>query len=267
MIENICHFIPYHKDYHSIHTINFVLETKRQEISSLKSESIYKMHYVCSGNGFIHFEDKVQALTEGDVFITYPAHPFCIESKENFSYMYISFLGSRANMIMEKLKINKNNYHFTDCQKISDFWKSGFNFNSELTDLISESILLYTFSYIGNRITSFYDKNKINSNTAMYIKKYIDDNFLNPDISLASISKEISYNKKYISSVFKKTIGIGIIEYLNTIRVQYACTLIQHGLTCVNDIAVCCGYSDPLYFSKVFKEKMGISPRDYMKSK
>ena len=54
MEQNICHFIPFHKDIHSIHTINFVLETKPQQYDRLKSESVYKMYYVCSGQGYIH---------------------------------------------------------------------------------------------------------------------------------------------------------------------------------------------------------------------
>ena len=52
-MENICHFIPYHKDYHSIHTINFVLENKQLPLTTLKSEAVYKMHYVTKGTGFL----------------------------------------------------------------------------------------------------------------------------------------------------------------------------------------------------------------------
>lgn len=263
MDMNICHFIPYHKDYHSIHTINFVLETKPQKDTSLKSQSVYKMYYVCSGSGFIHTLGKIQPLSAGDVFFTFPAAPFCIESAEDFSYMYISFLGSRAYMIMEKLKVSNHNFLFTDCAEVYDFWKKGFDIDSELTDLIRESILLYTFSFLGNKTLTFQSKNKPN-NAALLIKKYVDDNFTNVDFSLNRISNELSYNKKYISTVFKKNIGIGIVAYLNTIRIQHACTLIRQGFTSVCDIAACCGYADPQYFSKVFKGKMGVSPGVYI---
>ena len=54
MEQNICHFVPFHKDIHSIHTINFVLETMPQQYERLKLESVYKMYYVCSGQGAIH---------------------------------------------------------------------------------------------------------------------------------------------------------------------------------------------------------------------
>lgn len=72
MNQNICHFIPHHKDYQSIHTINYVLETLPQPYAPLKSQAVYKMYYVCSGSGFIHTLGKIQPLSEGDVFFTFP---------------------------------------------------------------------------------------------------------------------------------------------------------------------------------------------------
>ena len=73
MSQNICHFIPFHKDYNSIHTINFVLETEHQSHDSLKTETVYKMHYVCSGHGLLHTTGKIMPLKEGVIFFTFPA--------------------------------------------------------------------------------------------------------------------------------------------------------------------------------------------------
>lgn len=266
MRENICRFVPYHKDYHSIHTINFVFETKPQVYSVLRSESVYKMYYVCSGTGKLHVPGKSVSLMEGDVFFTFPAFRFAIESQENFTYMYISFLGSRGNMIMDKLRISTSNFVFSDCAEVGDFWYKGVDVRSEFSDLISESVLLYTFSYLGERSTETDSKNNRNSNTALIIKKYVDDNFSNIGLSLEVIGNELSYNKKYVSYVFKKYYGISLVDYLNTVRIQHACTLIEQGYTGVGDIAFCCGYSDAQYFSKVFKSRMKHSPSNYIKS-
>ena len=266
MQNNICNFIPYHKDYHSIHTITFVLETHIQKYEGLKTESVYKMHYVCGGNGILHTLGKSQPLAAGDVFFTFPATPFCIESVEDFTYCYISFLGSRCNMIMEKLKISDKNFLFHGCEEIYGLLEKGFTVNPDLTDLISESILLYTFSVLGTKLLHYSPKSDGGNNTLSVIKKYIDDNFSKTDFSLDGMATELGYNKKYLSSLFKKKMEVGIIEYLSTIRIQNACTMMQQGMTGINDIAVYCGYDDPLYFSKVFKNKTGMSPRAYIKT-
>lgn len=267
MNQNICRFIPHHKDYQSIHTINFVLETLPQPNTPLKSQSVYKMYYVCGGTGFLHTLDRCQELVRGDIFFTFPASPFCIESGENFSYMYISFLGARANMIMEKLKITKSSYLFHECGEAEAFWREGLSTAPELADLISESVLLYTFAYLGARTMAFEHRSRPGSDTALLIKKFIDDNFSDPGLTLETISTGLSYNKKYISTVFKKDLGVGVIAYLNTVRVQHACALIEQGFTSVSDIATCCGYADPQYFSKVFKAKLGCSPGAYIQSR
>ncbi len=229
MEEPICHFVPYHQDYHSIHTINYVLEIEQQPYSLPKPQSVYKMHFVCSGKGYLHTEKHTHQLSFGDMFFTFPAVPFCIESEENFAYMYISFLGSRANMIMDNLKISPQNYLFHGCQEIYEFWKKGLKAHSDMTDLISESILLYSFFFLGEKIIPLIQKNHLNDDISLKIKKYIDDNFSKPKLTLDFISKELSYSPKYISSAFKKRFNLGIIEYLNIIRIQNACTMMQQG--------------------------------------
>lgn len=263
MKQNICRFIPFHKDTYSIHTINFVLETKSQQYDRLKSESVYKMYYVCTGQGYIHTLGKITPLTQGDVFFTFPATSFAIESKENFTYMYISFVGLRGNMIMESLNIRSNNFLFHNADELQDFWEKGILESSKVMELISESVLLYTFSFLGNRLLPDNNEPKQQHNVNL-IKKYIDDHFTDHDFSLDNMSRELSYNKKYISYVFKKHFGIGIIEYLNTVRIQNACAMIEQGFTSVTDIADRCGYSDAQYFSKIFKAKMSIVPTQHI---
>lgn len=264
MEQNICHFIPFHKNHHSIHTINFVLETKQQPYERLKSESVYKMYYVCSGYGAIHTAGKITPLHHGDLFFTFPSHFFAIESIENLTYMYISFVGYRGNELMESLKISCNNFIFHDMDEIYDFWKKALLTNPKVIDLISESVLLYTFSFLGNRLLTENNTSK-QHHCIDEIKKYIDDHFSSHNFSLEAMSRELSYNKKYISYVFKKQTGTGIIEYLNTIRIQNACTMMEQGFTCVADIADRCGYSNAQYFAKIFKSKMGIAPSQHIK--
>lgn len=264
MTENICHFIPFRKEVHGLHTINFVLETKRQVYERLKSESVYKMYYVCSGQGYLHTCGAVAPLAEGDIFFTFPAAPFALESGENFTYMYISFVGLRGNQIMEDLKISSSNFLFHNGSDVRPFWEKGLSVNGNVVALMSEAVLLYTFAFLGDRLLSENREPK-QSYSIDRIKKYVDDHFSDCGFSLDAVSRELSYNKKYISTLFKKHIGIGVAEYVNTVRIQNACAMIKQGFISVGDIAEKCGYSDVHYFSKIFKTKMGIAPTEYIK--
>lgn len=266
MRDNICHFVPYRKEYDSIHTINFVLESEGKPLDKLKAESVYKIYYVNGGTGRIHTPGKITEISEGDIFFTFPAAPFCIESVEDLSYMYISFLGTRANMILDMYNIRADNFIFKDFREIEAHWTSCLGFGSGISDMSSESALLYAFACIGKRLAveDAYERNK--EETVSVVKKYIDDNFCDADISLAKIGKNVNYNEKYISSLFKSYLKIGVIDYVNTLRMQYACTLMQQGHRSIKDISNMCGYTDPNYFSRLFKKRMGVSPKEYISS-
>lgn len=262
---NICRFVPYHKDYHSVLTINFVLECQPMVYDKLKSDDMYKMYYVRSGKGRLHIPGNCESLSQGDIFFTLPSVPYCLESVEDFSFYYISYIGSRGNMIMEQLGIRRTNCIFRDCSSVLPLWEECIQSPEELTDIASECTLLYTFTYLGSRLQAGKGNTARTSDTVHKVKKYIDDNFAAPDFSCETLCAALNYNRKYISSLFKRHMHVGIIDYLNTIRIQHACTMMQQGFTSVTDIANLCGYRDPQYFSRVFKERLKVSPRTYMR--
>ena len=262
--QNICRLIPMQNHYDVIHTINFVRETKPQQYEGLVGLSVFRMHYVLTGEGTLHTPGKLQKLQKGDLFFTLPAVPFAISSGEDFQYVYISYLGGRANMIMEQLEIGSQKLVFHGMEEVEAFWVSSLNAASVMLDLRSESVLLYTFSVLGTRYLEHEESMPRSGNTMLQVKKYLDDNYADAELTLEKIGRELSYNKKYLSTAFKKEFRIGMAEYLNTIRIQHACTLMEQGFTSMKDIAQLCGYRDPLYFSRIFKKHMGISPREHM---
>jgi len=59
----------------------------------------------------------------------------------------------------------------------------------------------------------------------------------------------------------KKQMQLGFHQYVNHRRISYALRLIEEGHDSVRDIAAACGFSDALYFSKVFKKKSRRLPK------
>lgn len=258
--QNICRFIPDGSENERLHVINFVLETKGKKFVGLKNSSVYQIYYVKKGEGLLHTSGGKRPLKEGDIFFTFPSSPFEIESVRDFEYMYISYLGTRANKIHENLGINRHSCVFEGYKEAEEFWMSSIQSPKEASSLRVESVMLYTFSLLAEKILPKQHESS-SDDAVLLIKKYIDDNLTFSELSLDSISAELSYNAKYISTLFKKKMGIGISEYIATVRVQHACTLMEQGFTSIKDIASMCGFKDALYFSKVFKKKMGISPK------
>jgi len=264
--QNICRFIPREINDHSIHTVHFVLETKEQLYTGLRLKALYTVYFVIHGEGKLHTKGEIRPVKEGDVFFSFPAEPFAIESVSDFQYMYISFLGARGNRIMEKLGISPQVSLIADCGELSTVWEQGIRCPSELSDIASEAVLLHTFAYLGARLACFSSREGSGTDLVSMIQKYVDEHFSDSEFSLERLGSELKYNKKYLSTVFKRHVGVGIVEYLHTVRIQHACTMLRQGFTSVSDVALRCGYPDAQYFSKVFKRRMTISPREYIAS-
>jgi len=264
--QNVCRFVPREINDHSIHTVHFVLETKEQLYTGLRLKSLYTVYFVLQGEGRLHTRGEVLPLQQGDVFFSFPAEPFAIESVSDFQYMYISFLGARGNRIMEKLGISPGCVLYQGCHELETVWTQGLGSPAELSDIASEAVLLHTFAYLGRRLPGFSANDKGRTDLISMIQKYVDEHFSDPDFSLERLGSDLKYNKKYLSTVFKRHVGVGIVEYLHTVRIQHACTMLKQGFTSVSDVALRCGYPDAQYFSKVFKRRMSISPREYMAS-
>lgn len=263
-IQNVCRFVPHQVSDHSIHTVHFVLETQEQIYTGLHLKALYTVYYVTKGQGKLHTRGEIHTLGQGDVFFSFPAEPFAIESVENFQYMYISFLGARGNRIMDKLGICAQSFLFSDCKELETVWQQGMQCPAELSDIASEAVLLHTFAYLGRRLSTFAAREGHGINLISAIQKYIDEHFSDADFSLDKLGSELKYNKKYLSTLFKRHVGVGIVEYLHSVRIQHACTMLRQGFSSVSDVAFRCGYPDAQYFSKVFKRRMGCSPRAYM---
>ncbi len=78
--------------------------------------------------------------------------------------------------------------------------------------------------------------------------------------------RESGYAEDYLRVLFKNRYGVTPHAYLTALRMEYAQTLIKtYGdKRKICEIAWACGYSDPLYFSKLFKKTYGCSPRAYI---
>ena len=59
--------------------------------------------------------------------------------------------------------------------------------------------------------------------------------------------------------------GVTFTNYLNKIRIQHGLFLIENGETSVSKLSAACGFSDPLYFSKVFRSYVQLSPKEKIK--
>ncbi|MBE6053976.1 MAG: helix-turn-helix domain-containing protein [Clostridium sartagoforme] len=91
------------------------------------------------------------------------------------------------------------------------------------------------------------------------ITNYLNENYVQ-DISLYTLSKNMYLSPVYISKIFKEIMGDSPINYLIQIRLSKAKELLENSKLSIKTIAKMVGYSDPYYFSKLYKKYYGIPP-------
>ena len=94
-------------------------------------------------------------------------------------------------------------------------------------------------------------------------KVYINENFRR-DISLDDVSREVDISPYYFSKLFKQETGKNFIEYLTEIRLRRMpenfCRIHSYS---IKEICAQSGYSDPNYFSRIFKKYEGVTPSEF----
>lgn len=103
-----------------------------------------------------------------------------------------------------------------------------------------------------------------NDELCEYIKKYAYENISEKNI-LGKISEEVNFSVSYLSLKFKEKTGIHFSEYLKKIRIEESCRLLANTDKKIIEIAYLSGYSDIKFFNKIFKEHLGVTPREFRK--
>ena len=254
--KNICKFTsPYISRELSVEC--FVYETNADNAGMEKVLSNNRMILVAKGDPKILVNDEVFSVCSGDIIFGFKGERIRARSQGDFILMYIEFSGERGDELLRRFEVNSHKRVFGGFDGLIPLWQESVSHASEQTvDLAAESILLYTFSRMSRYVPK---RNELIDRIVSVTEEYFTD----PELSVSSIAEMLSYNPKYLSHVFKEKMGVSYSEYLCAMRIKYAVTLFDHGIDSVKNVAILSGFSDPLYFSTVFKKNTGMSPKEY----
>lgn len=263
MSNSICRFMPAKGYTGSIKAVHFVLETDFHTLRQPFMPPIHYAHLVTRGSGKLLFNGQEYPLKAGSLYFAFPAVPYEIQGDKDLEYMYISFMGAGASAMMEHLQIDYTCPVRQGFEGLIDFWKDAIRrIDSRNANILAEGVLLYTLSFLSGEEAARIGKN--NENLFETIIDYVDRHCTDKTMQLRHVAGIFSYTEKYLSHLFKKNMQINFNTYVNNLRIGRAYELIDRGVLSVAELAEACGYADAMYFSKVFKRKTGISPKEYM---
>ena len=104
---------------------------------------------------------------------------------------------------------------------------------------------------------------QINDKVTAKILKYVTENMGNPDLKIDDIAEAMGMSRSVLYAKIKQSMSMKPIDFVRHIRIMRASELLQQTDDTLASISFEVGFSDPKYFSKVFKKEMGIVPSEY----
>ena len=184
---------------------------------------------------------------------------------------------------MAKTKMSLQNYRILVMELIAEIFRFGSNHEinmeevfGENSDVYNQALQLESTEDLGAWLTEncIRMQRQITSErqdtTKSFVTRaieYVKENYAKQDLSIETICSYLNVSAAYFSTVFKKETGKTFINYLTDYRMEQAVELLLTRDEKTYVIAEKVGYSDPNYFSYVFKKQFGMSPSKYKAGK
>jgi two-component system response regulator YesN len=94
-------------------------------------------------------------------------------------------------------------------------------------------------------------------------KAYLNRHYMDPDLSLNEVAAQVNLSPSHFSAVFSQETRQTFKEYLTELRIKKAKELLRMTTLRSAEISYQVGYSDPHYFSSVFRKNTGLSPTEF----
>ena len=241
----------------------------------------FELCVVTSGVGeFVHGE-QVYPLMEGDVFIANPEIPHEIRLKGNkveseelclvFFQIHISMGPEKIPESYEEKMLHSfliqhdiirkfQNHLFSYLVFLDAYSKAkcieNFGLYNTLKNLALESI----FALVKTQSSSICSP-LLSDNVIDKAIQYINAN-LSRRLYISEISDYSRTSKRNLQYLFQKTLDITVTEYINERKTALAAGYLKMNFK-ANDVCVLIGIQDPAQFSRLFKKRFGLSPKQY----
>ncbi|MBQ0101350.1 MAG: AraC family transcriptional regulator [Firmicutes bacterium] len=221
--------------------------------------------FVNDGNATILSEEPNISLSSGDVFFMFPNRKIHYKALPGtrWTISWIGVYGSLVEKYIDMLGLTPERPVLRpSCpEKIEKILDD--IYNSSLGKSISRKVkcLSLTQLFFSVLFEDFTEK-KVDSSLMSEAMYFIRMNY-DRGISSNDIAEKLNIDQSYFTRVFTKTYGMPPNKWLNVLRLEKACELLKTTDHPVKIISRSVGITDPLYFSRLFRQYKGVSPSEY----
>lgn len=223
----------------------------------------YILEYIYNGSGTLFCNGREYSVSKGDAYLLPKGSNHRYYPDKTWDKIWFNIDGTLvSNLIfaygLENTIVFKN---FNRKNLFDDLFEITNSQKPTAEIMLSASIQFHIIiQEMYNSMQKFSYDGNVNK-----IKKMLDDNLYQKDISLKSIADELCISQAQVINIFKRTFNMTPYQYFAKKRIEIAASLLLNSNLQVKEIAELLNYSDQPYFSNAFKKTMGISPEKYRK--
>ena len=228
----------------------------------------YLIHYITSGKGRYFDGRKEHLLARGDGFLVTPAQKVFYEadSADPWEYYWVGFNGTDAARLLGQAGLSHSNpiFHYGNDsllrERLLNIYQQ--NGSSPSAEARMQAALLLFLADLMEHCAVAQDTHKSGYEYVEKSLRFIDYNY-SRSISVDDIARNAGISRSHLYRLFMQHISMPPNEYLTRYRVQKAGLLLSTQHLSVGEAAYSTGFSDQLYFSRVFKKYRGVPPSRY----
>ena len=214
--------------------------------------------YIEKGCGVLETKEGKFNMEEGTaIFIRANAPVNYYAKSKVFETAWITFLGNNVEKILEYFCVK----NFTFLKSDTIYSKIAYVF--KMVDRRKNAELLSKYVY--DILITYFSELASAQKPPLLIKakEYMEEHY-GESISAADIAVSIGISESLLFKLFRVNEDVTPTEYLRSVRLQHAEQMLLSDATVrISDIASFCGFSDTAYFCKVFKDEIGMTPKNY----
>lgn len=224
---------------------------------------------ICLLSGNLKFSVAAQSfsLKKGDIIAVFPSIPH--------SYDVVSEDAQGISLIFSPETIGEFSHAFRTMLPITPLIekeKQAPALEKLITALINISLeensplklgYLHLFlSYLFTCMPLQQMEKNIHSSLSHQVLHYISEHFTEP-LSLENTSRALGISRIHLSHIFSQQLKINFRQYINTLRINHACTLLQNAAYSISEVSYMCGYDNPRTFHRAFLSICQTTPNKY----
>lgn len=238
----------------------------------------YLLHFVRRGSGVLEVSNMEYQIGAGHMFAIYPHQITYYQSspQDPWEYFYIGFEGAWGEEIMSRIGFEKDrtiavniaepDRVFSIFEELLRHVRGDENLDEQIMGLMSGMFQL--FQVLSEHVQQALPVPRHDSTGKLghaYTRTIISiiETSYHENINVQQLADRLNVNRSYLSALFKHDTGMSIKQYLTEYRLSQVIIKLQECTKSIKIIALECGFDDPLYLSRVFRKRYGISPQEW----